>query len=433
MEASEDASNIPALVQRLRSGRRTEQLRAAQRIYALAEDKSLWPAIAAAGGIPALVQLMRSSSNAVRSAACCALTDVICTPGGEAAFMAAGGLAPLLDCLLRCSNEQVMAAATYLAGNVLLDSNPRRAECCAALVGSLPILVRRLHDQRPLPGATARLLRNLCSSAVASTDVEKDAAVAAGALPALAQLLQNGNAYEQSNALSMLATLAFNTTNQAAIAAEGLISTFAQQLLNADRNVQRWAAGAVHGLTLGNAGQPSPRYCEAIVAAGAVPCLVRCLEADNERTRLRAAWALHNLCSASAAACCKARSAGAVAALQRLPQSEDVQVKEAADILLGVLQRSPAAAARPSGGACAPPGSQRSLPPSTRQRPPAPRLCAAPGCTATRVLHRCGGCGTVRYCSAACSHAHWREHRTECRRLQAERTGKAEGGGGSEI
>ena len=48
-----------------------------------------------------------------------------------------------------------------------------------------------------------------------------------------------------------------------------------------------------------------------------------------------------------------------------------------------------------------------------------PRVCAAPGCGATRGLRRCGGCGTVRYCSAACSRAHWRAHKGKCRRLQA--------------
>ena len=50
----------------------------------------------------------------------------------------------------------------------------------------------------------------------------------------------------------------------------------------------------------------------------------------------------------------------------------------------------------------------------SRRRPPAPRVCAAPGCGATRGLHGCGGCGTVRYCSAQCSRAHWREHRADC-------------------
>ena len=75
-----------------------------------------------------------------------------------------------------------------------------------------------------------------------------------------------------------------------------------------------------------------------------------------------------------------------------------------------------------------PAGQRAAVPPA---RPPAPRVCAAPGCGAMRGLRRCGGCGTVRYCSTACSRAHWREHRAECRRLQAEQAAGAEAGAGS--
>ena len=52
-------------------------------------------------------------------------------------------------------------------------------------------------------------------------------------------------------------------------------------------------------------------------------------------------------------------------------------------------------------------------------------VCAAEGCTNTQGLRKCGGCGTVRYCSEACSRAHWRAHKAECRRLQAQTAGGA--------
>ncbi len=61
-----------------------------------------------------------------------------------------------------------------------------------------------------------------------------------------------------------------------------------------------------------------------------------------------------------------------------------------------------------------------SVAPAALAIPRPPRICAAPGCGATRGLLRCGGCGTVRYCSEACCKAHWREHKPACRRLQAE-------------
>ena len=63
------------------------------------------------------------------------------------------------------------------------------------------------------------------------------------------------------------------------------------------------------------------------------------------------------------------------------------------------------------------------MPAIERRRPF--RTCAAPGCGATCGLRLCGGCGTVRYCSEACSRAHWRAHRADCRRLQAEQAAAA--------
>lgn len=76
-----------------------------------------------------------------------------------------------------------------------------------------------------------------------------------------------------------------------------------------------------------------------------------------------------------------------------------------------------------SSSASAPQPAGPSTPPQPHLAPadaaPPPRTCAAPGCTATRGLKRCAGCGVVRYCSTACSYADWQEHRPECRRLRA--------------
>ena len=77
-------------------------------------------------------------------------------------------------------------------------------------------------------------------------------------------------------------------------------------------------------------------------------------------------------------------------------------------------QAAAAGAAATAGQASAPPSRPR-------------RTCANSGCGAARGLRLCGGCGTVRYCSEACSRADWCEHRAECRRLQAEKAAAAEG------
>jgi len=75
------------------------------------------------------------------------------------------------------------------------------------------------------------------------------------------------------------------------------------------------------------------------------------------------------------------------------------------------------------------PGTASTAQPQPAQRPT--RVCAAEGCGATRGLRSCGGCHIALYCSEACSHAHWRAHRAECRRLQAAvKAGDASAGDG---
>ena len=79
--------------------------------------------------------------------------------------------------------------------------------------------------------------------------------------------------------------------------------------------------------------------------------------------------------------------------------------------------------------AAAPPEPAPAAPPT---KPPAPRVCANPDCGATAgKLRRCGGCAAVRYCSEACSCAHWRAHKAECRQLVAERQAVEAAGRGS--
>ena len=77
-------------------------------------------------------------------------------------------------------------------------------------------------------------------------------------------------------------------------------------------------------------------------------------------------------------------------------------------------------AQQPAGAAAAPPAAASPPEAEPRPKPFAPRVCASPGCGATTGLRRCSGCRAVRYCSMECSRAHWREHKAECRRMQAE-------------
>ena len=92
------------------------------------------------------------------------------------------------------------------------------------------------------------------------------------------------------------------------------------------------------------------------------------------------------------------------------------ELTEALRLLAAARQ---AAQAGPSAAAAAAP------PQPPRPPIPGPRVCAAPGCSATSGLRRCRGCHAVRYCSEACSRAHWRAHKADCRRLAAEQRATA--------
>jgi hypothetical protein len=66
----------------------------------------------------------------------------------------------------------------------------------------------------------------------------------------------------------------------------------------------------------------------------------------------------------------------------------------------------------------------------------ATKQCAVCGGQPEALL-LCSGCMGVKYCSAECQRAHWKRHRTECKRVQCERkqapAGDAGGGGASDA
>ena len=140
-----------------------------------------------------------------------------------------------------------------------------------------------------------------------------------------------------------------------------------------------------------------------IIAAGAVPPLVERLRSDSTAMQQAAVGALAQVVACSPGGFQAAVGHGAAAASVHWSSCctpDSPQLRQQAEGALRWLTAEPQATA--------------------------PKACAAEGGGATRGLHRCGGCGKVRYCSKACSRAHWRTHKAECRRLQAERAGGAE-------
>jgi len=65
------------------------------------------------------------------------------------------------------------------------------------------------------------------------------------------------------------------------------------------------------------------------------------------------------------------------------------------------------------------------------------RTCAhcGPVADAALVMKVCQGCKAARYCGPACAKLHWKAHKKECRRIEAESkqvaAGRADGAGPS--
>ena len=189
------------------------------------------------------------------------------------------------------------------------------------------------------------------------------------------------------------------------------------------------AAGAI-----GNVAAFPPCHA-ALAAAGAVAALVPLLKSRCQQLQAAALSTLRLLCQSSPERCAAAVTAGAIPALNGVLAGPSCPaVRQAASSLIAPLllhstslpaAEEPvgrgAAADRQAGPAAAAPAAPAEQSTAPSQPTPATRVCAAPGCGATRGLRRCGGCNAVRYCSEACSRTHWREHRAECRRMQAEK------------
>ena len=447
--------DIPALVRQLRSKNRVQQAAAASALREIAcygPDAALQE-IVAAGGIAPLAQLLRESSSAAvlehaasvlpmlaagnsdevaaemggmlptllrllarrGSVAACTANLLAGLAGGSpelaTAILAAGGLPALVSLLGSDKTE----GERWMAAGALTNMSPHGPEFSAAVVaaGGLPPLIQMLGSHSALlQMAAAKALRN-----VAGYRAGAGAVAAAGAIPPLAHILRSDSSSVtlRSEAAWAIANLAeeADADTSAALVAAGVVAPIVALLSSIDEAAHVAAASALRNVC--SNGGPS---CAAAVAAGAAPALVARLRSPNDAVVQLAATALAHVAAFDEAA---VLGAGAVeAAQQALARCQDSDVQQELSGLLKHFSPPPAEEAAPAESAAP------AAPPPTL--PAAPRVCAAPGCGATHGLRRCGGCGTVRYCSAACSRAHWRAHKAECRRLQAEQE-QASGGG----
>ena len=405
------AGAVPALVAVLRSGAGEAAGCAAQALGNLAaKSEERCAAILAAGGHTALLQLCTSGSAAAPAMG--TLFVLAADKRAKAALLDASPFPALVSVLRQAENSSGDIAGN---GAALLAANTIRKLCCgtddqpagqcdaaaAAAAASAGAPAALLHVLRICATAgvqfeAARALACLCSSGDASTQ-----AAVAGASTLAARLGADGYGEDvQVNALRALSALVAGSVacSTAVEAVPGALSKLVQ-LLGGAAGSDAQSAAAIILVSLARAGKQA---AAAIVAAGVGRGLAAALSTPAAADGLQrdAASLAKSLAAQGQAAALL--TAGVEQLLQPLLASSDRETQQAAAAALGSLG-SPAS--------------------EQAQRPR--RTCDAPGCDATSGLRRCGGCGTVRYCGEACCRAHWKAHRGECRRLQAERAAAA--------
>ena len=405
-----------------------------------------------ADAIPPLVRLLRSSLSSsvatLQLSAAAALWNLASHDGGAAAVAAAGAVPPLVEVLLARTGQHLAEVDSAAAGalNAVIQAGQELAWDVVRL-GGVPALLG-LIERRTTAGTARRweeqtieYTANALASLAEYGGECQAAVVAAGVVPRLAALLSHSCSTVQGACADALRAALLRSAAAKVAFAEARAAPAAVGLLRSPhRDVQQQAAGV-----LGNAAAYNAACCADILAAGAVQPLVQLLRTPGHPARAWAAITVQNLCTMRKEAAGAAfRLQGADHALMTIAgSSDDRHERKAAKKALGALNRAMEAAAKRQAGSAGSasgagaPGSTAAASSSAAsapavQPPSSPaRVCSAPGCGATHGLKRCGGCGAVRYCSAECSRAHWREHRVECRRLQAERApaaAAAEGG-----
>ncbi len=412
-------------------------------------------AFAAAGGISALIWALEHGTQAAQHAGILTMLFIANQDRCYAtALAAAGAVPPLVSLLSRGDADQQRNALLALTNIALVPPGA----AAAVQTGAVPALAERLCSADPgVQGQAACALENIAAHSGSAILEHPEA------LGTLVSLLggSQGTSGSSSNSAqgrrsedsgSGSSSGCSSSSNWVLSLAGSDSITFCRPVVS----VVKHAAGALHNLA-----GTGRQACLAVLAAGAVPPLVHLLHCQHDQDALQyAVGALENLLRFTD---CRSQlpAALAVAALQHIQQGSTRQeVREMAGVLLqqltdpveavgGAMSASqqaaiasdaaaadevaaaPAAAAAGAASAAAeaetaalppvPSTVPAAPPPVPSSRPPAPRICAAPGCGTTNGLRRCGGCGTVRYCSEACCKAHWQAHKAECRRLQAER------------
>ena len=383
-------------------------------------------AILAAGAAELLVRMLASRHVGAQLAA--AITIGSITMGhfsAAAAFTDAGAVQRLVLCLESSSDEDLLTAAASALATLTARDGLIRPSLLAAEAGAMPRLVQLLHGGNNLQAQAAFVLGNIATDAL--TEQRKLAAplmaafVAAGAVPATARLLtQQGSAKVQSAAAAIAGLLAWSGAGYAAeCVAAGMVPSLHRLLSSSDSNLQNAASCSLHVLALYSA------EAAAVVEQAELPpaFTLQLRTSDQPRNmRPRQGWLPAGGCGKMHAFSGRCRSQQPVRRPPDGHHRQRVNLSASRVPLMPFCSADVEDSAVLHGMANDTAAISPAIQPPAAERQPTQRLariCAAEGCSANRGLRRCGGCGTVRYCSEACCKAHWRAHKAECRRLQA--------------
>ena len=371
-EAGMDLAELPTLVQRLRRGGRVQQLQAANALRGLAwRDPEARAAVCAAGAVPMLVQcLSRSgSSDALLTAVLGALESLASDANiSSTAVQDLASCIPTAVRLLQHSSSSVQHQAAHMLGCYANRGEEHAAAAAAA--GCIEPLLQQLSSADELAAGSAAFALAVQAGNASSLGRRVQDLLAAKA-PDIARLLRSNRCDVQLLAATAALLVAYDERAVPSLLAAGGVEALTR-MCSSDVRHQQPAAQALAGLAHHSGSGPS-----LIAAAGATAAVQQALRCASSNTNL--------------------------------PQEARWSMQALGDALTGLPS--------PSAAATTPPPAQPAAP---------PRVCAAQGCTNTQHLRRCGGCGAVRYCSKACSKAHWRAHRAECRRLQKEAAARAD-------
>ena len=275
----------------------------------------------AADVIASIVKLLKHDAIWIQVNAACVLRELSLHPGNHASGMAAGAVGQLARLL---NSNVTVVRATAVAALALISSTNEGAKCVAA-AGAVPALVQ--------------LLGPCCSGEAA-------------------QLFVAFNSTSW-NVLAVLANLAGNVADShAALFAAGAVPRLIG-LLQSDCETSQCKAAKVLG-NLASSGDPENRV--RVAAAGAISPLIKLLASDSEAVQVAAATTLGNL-SNNVGLQDTIISAGAVAPLVRLLQSKCAVVQERAVRVFVKLTHQDTAQARSIAAAGGIPPPSRGMPP----------------------------------------------------------------------